>query len=368
MRIILILVVTVGFYWIQRYIYVKNCFKKLETEIKFSSGSVFQGEEVKLTISVANKKIIPIWWLGVKYVLSRNLRFEEMKKNYSGVDNYCTDTFFVMSYERVTKLYSLFAAKRGYYTIREMEINSGDLFSDTRLIKKLRNNTELYVYPKLLTTKEINIVFNKIYGEMITRKNLLEDPFQLKGIREYSPFDSMKAVNWKATARSGELKVNQFESTNSTGITILLNVEKFNNFDKIEILESAVSITASLATEFIKKGIEVEVLSNGISEISGEALRVQGGSTIERNIEIYEALAALNVDKMEFTLVDLINEEICSGRKNRVIILVSHYHSIASAGVFRTKLLQGYTLKWIAPLYEGADIPFEGIEEYVIRM
>jgi uncharacterized protein (DUF58 family) len=368
MRVILILVVTIGFYWAVRYVFVENCFKKLSAEINFDNSSIFQGETLKLTISVSNKKLIPLWWLVVKYNISRNLIFNDTTDNGLGNDNYCADTFFVMSYERVTKEYTLLASKRGYYSIKELELNSGDFFGDTRLIKKLNNCTELYVYPRPIDTDTMNIVFKKIYGEIIAKRNFLEDPFQLRGIREYSPFDSMKSVNWKATARSGELKVNQFDSTCCGGVTILLNVEKFNNFDKIEILEKAVSLAASFATEFIKVGLEVELISNGRNEVLGEAVRVKGGSSFENNIEIYEALAALNTNLMEKSLIDLINEEILPWRKNKVIILISHYKNIGVMEAFRTKLLQGYTLKWIVPEGENLDIDFGKLEEFVVGM
>ena len=368
MRIILILVVTIIFYWAMRQVFISNCFRNLSAEVKFDHSSIFQGETVNLTISVSNKKLIPLWWLVVKYKLSRRLVFINNNDNGLGNDNYCAETFFVMSYERVTKEYKLLALKRGYYFIGELELNSGDFFGDTRLIKKLSNNTELYVYPEPIDTGEVNILYNKIYGEIIAKRSFLEDPFQLKGIREYSPFDSMKIVNWKATARSGELKVNQFNSTCSGGITILLNVEKFNNFDKAEILEKAVSLAAALATKFIKVGLEVELISNGRNQVLGEAVRVEGGSNFEKNIEIYEALAALNIDIMERSLLDLIDEEIIHWRKNKVIILISHYNNINAMEAFRTKLLQGYTLKWIVPEGDKVECTFDRLEEFVVRM
>lgn len=368
MRIILILFVTIGFYWLQRYVFVKNCYKKLNAVVDFSNSGLFEGESLKLKILISNKKIMPVWWLTVKYKLSRNLVFQGIKDSNLGNDNYCCDSFFVMSYERVIKEYELLAARRGYYYIGEIELNSGDFFGDTRLIMKLNNNSELYVYPRLIAAEEMRVVFNKIYGEIISRRNFQEDPFQLRGIREYSAFDSMKAINWKATARSGELKVNEFESTCSGGITILLNVEKFNNFDKPEVLEKAVSIAATLVTDFIKVGLEVELLSNGRNEFLGEEVWVQSGCTLEKNVEIYEALAALNINTMGRPLAEFIDEEISGMRKNRVIILISHYNSIGVMEIFRTKMAQGYTLKWIVPEIETLDTTFEQVEDFVVGM
>ena len=43
----------------------------------------------------------------------------------------------------------------------------------------------------------------------------MEDPFEYRGIREYQPYDDMRSVNWKATAKTGDLKVNQNTNINN---------------------------------------------------------------------------------------------------------------------------------------------------------
>ncbi|MDP4089405.1 MAG: DUF58 domain-containing protein [Bacillota bacterium] len=363
MRIILIFSVVMFFYFLQRKIYINRCFKKVNADVKFESTEVFQGEYLNLRLTLTNKKIMPLWWLGVKYVLSRNIVFSEDEEDGIGNDNYRRDVFFMMPYERITKDYTVKASKRGYYLINGIELNSGDLFGDRRLLKKLKNNTELFVYPRLISTDDLNIVFQRINGELITRRNLLEDPFQLRGIREYTPFDSMKAINWKATARSSDLKVNQFESTCSGGVTLILNVEKFNSFDSEDLVEEAVSIAASLATRYINQGISVEVISNGCDCIEGLPVRVREASTFNKNIEIYEALAQLDISRMERHLSDLINEEVSAGRKEKIIVVISHFYGKEAVECYKTKVMEGFNMKWIVPIKDNRDVPPADIEE-----
>lgn len=368
MRILLILTVAIGFYIIIREIYIRNCFKNLSAEIAFERKGIFQGESCKIIISLTNKKLFPLWWIVVRYKLSKNLVFVEECDLQKGHDNYRAEGFYLRSYEKVTKEYTLLGKRRGYHVINEFELLSGDLFGDSRLIKNYYNEAVLFVYPQLIPMEEISLLFNKINGELITKKNLLADPFLLRGIREYSPFDSMKTINWKATAKSGDLKVNQYDSTSSVGITILLNVEKYNEFDDINQLERGISIAAALVNEYIKNGMDVEVISNGRNEITGQALQVESGSYIEKVREVYEALAALNINKKEFQLVDLINNKITFHRKERVILIVSHYYSTAAVEAFKLKIQDGYSIRWIVPKMREEEISFEGLEEFMVGM
>ncbi len=363
MRIILIFSVVFLFYFLQREIYIRKCFDKVSANLKFDCSEVFKGEALKLTLTITNKKFIPLWWIGVKYDLSRGISYFDDSEAEVSKDNYRKDVFFMLPYERLTKSYDIKAVKRGYYNIEQIELNSGDLFSDTRMLKKISNGSELYVYPRLISTEQMDIVFNKINGEVITRRNLIEDPFQLRGIREYNSFDSMKNVNWKATARSSQLKVNQYESTCSGGVTILLNVEKFNDFDDEELIEESISIAASISAKFINQGINVEVISNGADVINGSKIMVQGASTLNKNIEIYEALSLLHIGNTKVPLIDLINEEITLKRKDRIILLISHYYKNDIIEEYMEKQMQGFSVKWILPKKDDKNLPPEGIEQ-----
>ena len=52
----------------------------------------------------------------------------------------------------------------------------------------------------------------RMLGEQESRRKYLEDPFAFASIRDYTMQDPMKNINWKASAKTGDLMVNTFTS------------------------------------------------------------------------------------------------------------------------------------------------------------
>lgn len=86
------------------------------------------------------------------------------------------------------------------------------------------------------------------------------------GVREYRPGDSPRHVDWKATARQGELIVREFEDTSSPELLILMDRhESFLVSDSSrEQFETCVSIAASAATAAMDAGIATGLYSQDI--------------------------------------------------------------------------------------------------------
>ena len=84
-----------------------------------------------------------------------------------------------------------------------------------------------------------------------------------RGIREYTPEDPMNRINWKASARSGSLMVNQHNSAVSGNVCILLDVEDETVWKYEEIHEEGIRLAAAVAESFLSRGIEVGLITNG---------------------------------------------------------------------------------------------------------
>lgn len=80
--------------------------------------------------------------------------------------------------------------------------------------------------------------------------------------RDYRPGDAMRRVHWRASARSGELKVRQDEQNTDPHSWLLLETrsERFDGFDAEADFEWAVSMTASLSVHLIERGFEAHLL------------------------------------------------------------------------------------------------------------
>jgi hypothetical protein len=359
MRILIVLSIVMLFYYLQEKIYTNNCFKKVSSDIKFTLNGVFQGEKVQLIETCSNKKFMPLWWVTSKFQVSRHLAFIEEKNENEGNDNYRRDFFSVMPYEKFTKTFNIIAAKRGFYKIQNIDLHSGDLFALDRIIASYECSASIYVYPKLITTQDLNIKFKSLSGEILTKRNIIEDPFQLRGIREYHPFDSMKAVNWSATAKTGELKVNEYDFTASQEVMIFLNVERYNTWDPEALVEEAISIAASLITEYLQQGMKVGLRVNGCDSTTGEQINIDTTSGTNQNLNFYERLACLDISKESTSLASILQEEQMKQNKAPIWVVVSHYFGVELMEQVTFSRNIGYNVKWILPKEKNAIVEME---------
>ncbi|KZX20381.1 DUF58 domain-containing protein [Rathayibacter tanaceti] len=86
--------------------------------------------------------------------------------------------------------------------------------------------------------------------------------------RDYRPGDAMRRVHWRASARSGELKVRQDEQSTDPHAWVLLETraERMVGRRDEERLEWAVSMTASLAVHLLERGFETHLVETGASD------------------------------------------------------------------------------------------------------
>jgi len=324
MRIIVIVLIVFLVYSLQSNFYCRWAFKNLFVTVKFKDKGVFPGEFSEIVETVTNKKFLPLWWLSIAYTVSGSLRFRDEEINIIPKENYRKNLVFLKSYEKVTNRYGFSAEKRGYYRIDELNMSTSDVFSKYHLVAKAQNETEFYVYPKLLSKEELQINFNSISGEALTKRHLIEDPFFIKGIRNYEPFDSLKKVNWYATAKTGDLRVNEYDYTATQKVTIFLNCKKRLEWDEDELIEASITLAASLISDYGKNGVEVELRTNGIDIISNKPLEKVTIANISSLTSLYESLARIDIDRSEISIDNLLRTYREAGKHNEIIIIISY--------------------------------------------
>ncbi len=131
------------------------------------------------------------------------------------------------------------------------------LFTKTRHVALRR---EVLVYPHIEPTDEALEILPLVRGEW--ESFVRGRGSDLYRIREYMPEDSARHVDWKATAKSGSLKVREFAREDERKLCIL-----FDNPDagliSDQAYERAVDLAASLAWHFSNQEAEVSFLAPG---------------------------------------------------------------------------------------------------------
>lgn len=296
-HLLVIAFLAAALYFAQRLIYTKLWAKNLSAFVGFSENEITEGERGELIEIVTNDKKLPLIMLKVKFLTSRHLKFDN-SLNTQNTDNYYRhDIFRLWGGERLQRIIKFTAVKRGFYKIDSAEIVTTDLFYTKQMVAVVNFQTELYVLPKPIFTDGMNMFLQWINGEILSRKQIYEDPFEYRGIREYQPYDPMKDINWKATAKTGDLRVNLHGYTSLKCVRIFLNLEDSGIFKKENLVENAIGIAAGMVSCFLNQGMELSFYCNAVDPLNNRpvAFEKRAGGWYEK--EIYRSLARIDIRK-----------------------------------------------------------------------
>ena len=150
--------------------------------------------------------------------------------------------------------------RRGRYTQDEFGASTRFPFSFLTKTRRLPSKQELIVYPSVEPTDEFFEVLPMITGEFETF--VRGRGYDLYRIREHMPGDSARHVDWKATAKSGSLKVREFTREDERKLRIVFDNPAPGAVSE-KAYEAAVDLTASLAWHFAADPAELSFAGPG---------------------------------------------------------------------------------------------------------
>ncbi|MBM3136084.1 MAG: DUF58 domain-containing protein [Chloroflexi bacterium] len=290
--IALLTLFTVGVAWAwNRYALVG-----VEYQRALSETRVFPGETVGLTVRLANRKLVPLAWLEMADEFPKKLPLLKGKLEVSSrpTIGYLAHLASLHWYERVSWRYELTAAARGYYAFGPLTLRSGDAFGLFQQEERREQMDHLIVYPRLVSLERLGIPSKHPLGETKSPQRIFEDPSRTIGVRDYRREDSLRRIHWKATARRQQLQVRVYEPTATQQLAIFLNVATFlEAWQGIEpeLLESAITVAASLASEALEQRYAVGLYANCSLPESDQTIKLPPGRSPGQLTAILEALA-----------------------------------------------------------------------------
>ena len=165
----------------------------------------FIGETVDLTLTVENRKLLPVAWLRVQDEWPADLRLvedDDLRTTPIPERNLLTNVFSLRWYERVRRHYTILCEQRGYYRLGTARATSGDILGMQRREYAYSNLDWLLVYPRVLPIEELGLPPKNPFGEVRARQQIFEDPSRTIGVRDHQPEDGFRRIHWKATART----------------------------------------------------------------------------------------------------------------------------------------------------------------------
>ena len=353
MKIILLLLGAVLLYHLQAYFYRQKWTSGLSIDVHFSESAVNEGDTTSLVETVINRKLLPLTLLQIKFHVNNKLQFVNEENTIVTDNAYRNDIFSVMPYEKIQRKLPFVCTKRGCYQIHSLDLISFDLFLSEKSVHTEKFITTLYVYPKPIDRTILEVPFQKMMGTILTRRSLLEDPFEFRGIRPYQMQDSMKSINWKASAKTGEWKVNTRNYTASQQVTFLLDMHDNSNWEYTRLIETSIRIVASYAEELIVNGIPTRIVSNGLDAITGNDLHIPYGASSRHAIAIKEGLARIDEKKAVPSMLSYVENELANPEASSTLyILVSKIQNEEFLTAYNKLCTLSPDSQWIAPMHK----------------
>lgn len=297
MLLILMLLAAAIAYYIQKVIFQKNFHKGLGAKVSFEASYIEEGGSAVIKEVIENKKWMPLPVVHMSFQTGNGISFGKLENINVSDTTSRREVFSLLWNQRVTRRLEFTGIRRGHYYIKTADVNVYDFLMTKDYYIEFPQNTELYVYPKHISTDRLNILMERIFGIFESQQKFYEDPLSFAGIREYAPGDEMKRVNWKASAKSSELMVNVYDSVMAQKVTIFLELSDKGIWKQQELAEEAIRITASVCQRLLKAGAQVAVYSNGILETTGDTLKIPYGKDPQKIHMINRALSDLQLFK-----------------------------------------------------------------------
>ena len=167
----------------------------------------------------------------------------------------------------------------------------------------------------------------------------------------------MASVNWKASARTGDLKVNLHDYTASPEMILVLNVEEPGILYETELLENCIRAAYTLAVKFIEANVPVALLTNGKDKVSGEVISLDAGASKDHIKNFGRALSRIDLVHKDTASIEKVVDEGLKGdmKNNATFCYIScsrRDESVAAAGKLAD--LEGKLL-WLCPLTKSMD-------------
>jgi len=368
MHFILAMIIAVILYNLQASYYRKHWQDNLHAKVFYDKTHANIGEIITLTEQVNNEKHLPLPVLYVKFSTSRSFLFEDMDNAALSDRYHRNDIFSVMGQQQIIRKLQFRTTKRGYYAIDHLDLVVHDLFMKESFANKEANHTALYVYPALLTDRNSLSLTSSIIGDL-TQTDLYEDPLSFRGIREYRNGDSMRYINWKATAKTNDLMVNTYFDTQNTQVVLLFNLETnlIQRDDKLH--EYMIRVVTTLLHHMNNRDFAIRLAINITDPLTEAVIVTDVGKGEEHLQSLLELLSRLDLSRELTPFEDFFHDKYALFKQtnsNTSYIIVSNYRKEALLSEFYDKKHQGHHIYFLCPELAKLCSPAKDIQYWEV--
>lgn len=253
--------------------------------------------------------------------------------------------------------YSLRPVKRGEYNFGKLKIYVNTVLNLFSRRYVFCEEKIIPVYPSFLQMRryELLAISNRLTEAGIKKIRSIGRNLEFDQIRKYNTDDDSRSINWKATARKGELMVNQYEQERSQQVFSLIDMGRVMKmpFEGMTLLDYAINaslIISNIAilkhdkaglvtfTDKINSFIPAERKKNQIPRIL-EILYNQETNFAEPNYELLYITVKRSINQRSLLFLYTNFESMTSMQRHLGFLkLLSEYHLLVVIFFVNTEL------------------------------
>ncbi len=256
------------------------------------------GEAVPITVSLVNRKLVPLAWVKV------DDEFPEAVKVHEGDVVHDSETRVqslrqrtsIGWYERIRWDYTIACTRRGLHQMGPAIVESGDPFGFIRTQAMFEHQGSILVLPRVVSLTDLGLPAIRPLGEVRGGDRIFEDVTRPAGLRDYQKGDSLTRVDWKATAKARKLLVRTFDPSSTVNVIIAVAVDTRVPHWRTELpedLDRVVTAAASVANYVAERDYAFGLFANNMAVHVRRSMRVPLGQGPEQLGEVMGALATI---------------------------------------------------------------------------
>lgn len=188
----------------------------------------------------------------------------------------------------------------------------------------------LPVYPSFIQMRkfEMYAISNRLSDIGIKKIRRLGHTMEFDQIKEYVPGDDIRSINWKATARSQELMVNQYQDERSQQIVNVIDMGRVMKlpFDGLNLLEYAINTSLVISNIALIKDDKAGLVT--FSNSDSVVVRPEKKKTHIRKIQ--EALYKLETNFMESDYERLLINLKTHLKQRSLVLLYTNFETYSA--------------------------------------
>lgn len=341
---------------------------RLTYERHFQQNRCFPGEPVTLTVTVTNRKVLPLTYLVVEESVPVALEVESRRLHFqSRARGRLRMRFSLGWYQRVERRFTVRATRRGAYRLGPAVVAAGDPFGWAEQRMEVAPSDLLIVYPRVVPLEEVGLPAQRPFGDLASRDRLFADPLRFAGVREYRPGDPLNQVHWKATAATGELQVRLLDPSASLGLAVFLNTWSYERFwegDDADALEAGVTLAASIVGWAHEHALPVGLYANGLVYGWGFSLHLPPARGDGVLVQALEGLARLQTGSPQ-PLWELMAAEVPALPYGTSLVVITRQVGVDLAGAVLRAQRSGRPVTLVVTGPEAEPVPeLPGVRVY----